>query len=209
MHLATRLCAFAALASACGVACSSSDQSIGVPASAGSGTSSAGSGMSSAGSGTSSAGSGSGDTEPAAQQGMTAAHNAARAAVMPAATPAIPPLGWSAELAATAQAWAAGCKFQHSGGKYGEDLYASAGQAVTPQAVVDSWVGEAKDYDYAANSCSGVCGHYTQVVWRDSAKLGCGVTNCSTNSPFNGFPDWQIWVCNYDPPGNFNGKKPY
>ncbi|MEO8903525.1 MAG: CAP domain-containing protein [Polyangiaceae bacterium] len=195
MHLAPRLCALLALASACSIACSSSDQSNGLPASAGSGSSSAGSG--------------SRDAEPAAQQGMTAAHNAARAAVMPAATPAIPPLVWSAELADTAQAWADGCKFQHSGGKYGEDLYASAGQAVTPQAVVDSWVVEAKDYDYAANSCSGVCGHYTQVVWRDSAKLGCGVTNCSTNSPFNGFPDWQIWVCNYDPPGNFNGKKPY
>ena len=202
VHLAIRLCTLVALASACNVACSSSDQQSGAPASAGSGSSSAGSGPSSAGSG-------SGDTEPAAQQGMTAAHNAARAAVMPAATPAIPPLVWSATLAATAQAWADGCKFEHSGGKYGENLYASAGQAVTPQAVVDSWVGEAKDYDYAANSCSGVCGHYTQVVWRDSAKLGCGVTNCSKNSPFSGFPDWQIWVCNYDPPGNFNGKKPY
>lgn len=28
---------------------------------------------------------------------------------------------------------------------------------------VASWVNEKKDYDYASNSCSGVCGHYTQV----------------------------------------------
>ncbi len=141
--------------------------------------------------------------------GMTAAHNAARAAVSPAASPAIAPLAWSSDLAATAQAWANGCKFQHSAGKYGENLYASAGQNVSPADVVASWVGEAKDYDYAANSCSGVCGHYTQVVWRDSVRLGCGMTNCTTSSPFSGFPNWQIWVCNYDPPGNFNGKKPY
>ena len=196
-QLTVRLCTLVLLAaaSACTVACSSSDQPDGVLAAAG------------AGSGT--AGAGSGSAEPAAQMGMTAAHNAARAAVTPATSPAIPPLVWSSALAATAQAWADRCTFQHSAGKYGENLYASAGQDVSPAAVVDSWVGEAKDYDYAANECSGVCGHYTQVVWRDSAQLGCAVTSCTKNSPFSGFPEWQIWVCNYDPPGNFNGKRPY
>jgi pathogenesis-related protein 1 len=70
-------------------------------------------------------------------------------------------------------------------------------------------VGEAKDYDYAANTCKGVCGYYPQLVWRKGARLGCGVANPATNSPFSAFPSWQIWVCNYDPPGNFNGEKPY
>ena len=28
---------------------------------------------------------------------------------------------------------------------------------------VASWVNEKKDYTYSTNSCSGVCGHYTQV----------------------------------------------
>ena len=140
---------------------------------------------------------------------MTAAHNAARAAVMPAASPAIPPLVWSSTVAASAQAWADQCNFKHSGNPYGENIYAAAGQVATPQQVVDSWVGEAKNYDYAANSCTGTCGHYTQVVWRNSTKLGCGMTNCTKNSPFTGFPNWQFWVCEYDPPGNFNGEKPY
>jgi pathogenesis-related protein 1 len=181
-------------------ACSSSDTPNG------NGAAGAANGSAGASSGGASA---AGDSEPATQMGMTAAHNAARAAVSPAANPAIAPLTWSSEIAATAQAWADGCKFQHSAGKYGENLYASGGANTTPQDVVASWVGEAKDYDYAANSCSGVCGHYTQVVWRKSTKLGCGVTNCTKNSPFAGFPNWQIWVCNYDPPGNFNGEKPY
>jgi pathogenesis-related protein 1 len=66
-----------------------------------------------------------------------------------------------------------------------------------------------KDYEYRANSCSNVCGHYTQVVWRKSTKLGCGVTNCTKNSRFSGFTDWQFRVCEYDPPSNFNGEKPY
>ena len=139
---------------------------------------------------------------------MTAAHNAARAAVA-GANPPIPPLTWSADVAATAQAWADKCMFDHSGGKYGENIYASGGSTPTPADVVNSWVGEAKDYNYANNSCSGTCGHYTQVVWRASTKLGCGMKNCTTNSPFSGFPNWTLWVCNYDPPGNFNGQKPY
>jgi hypothetical protein len=35
------------------------------------------------------------------------------------------------------------------------------------------------------------------------------MAKCTKNSPFSGFPEWQIWVCNYDPPGNFNGTRPY
>jgi uncharacterized protein YkwD len=148
-----------------------------------------------------------GGGEPAAMAGMTAAHNAARANVTPAASPAIPPLVWSSDLAAVAQSWADGCKFGHSGGAYGENIYATSGTA-TPNDVVAAWIAESAQYDYAANACSGICGHYTQVVWRASARLGCGVANCSSGSPFGGGA-WQLWVCNYDPPGNYVGEKPY
>lgn len=152
-------------------------------------------------------GGGGGDSEPAALAGITAAHNAARAAVMPAPATAMPPLTWSSTVATTAQTWANGCQFMHSGGAYGENLFASTGQS-TPAAVVADWVGEDANYDYASNSCSGVCGHYTQVVWAKSLRLGCGVANCTQNSPF-GSGSWQLWVCNYNPPGNFVGQKPY
>ncbi len=140
-------------------------------------------------------------------QGMTAAHNAARASVNPPASTPIPPLVWSGEVAAVAQAYAEKCVFEHSQSPYGENLYASSGSS-TPADVVTSWVSEAADYDYASNNCSGICGHYTQVVWADTTKLGCGMANCTTGSPF-GSGSWQIWVCNYDPPGNFIGQKPY
>jgi pathogenesis-related protein 1 len=150
----------------------------------------------------------SGDTEPAAMTGMTAAHNAARANVNPPAASPIPPLAWSSAVAKVAQAYADKCVFQHSGGSYGENLYANTGGA-NPDKVVSSWVSEVADYDYATNSCSAKCGHYTQVVWADSTKLGCGVANCTTNSPFGSSATWQLWVCNYDPPGNWVGEKPY
>ncbi len=166
-------------------------------------------GASSSAGASSQAGAASGDTEPAGLSGITAAHNGVRANVTPAATPAIPPLTWSTTVAATAQAWADRCSFEHSGGKYGENIYAAAGKDSSPQDVVASWASEAEQYDYAANRCSGTCGHYTQVVWRNSSKLGCGVAKCTKNSPFSGFSEWQFWVCNYDPPGNFNNQKPY
>jgi pathogenesis-related protein 1 len=151
----------------------------------------------------------SGDTEPASMTGMTEAHNAARAAVMPAATPAIPPLSWSGTVADYAQNWASMCVFMHSMGQYGENIYASTGDTAPPD-VVAAWVAEAANYDYATNTCATneVCGHYTQVVWRDSVSLGCGVESCTTGSPF-GSGSWQIYVCDYDPPGNFDGMKPY
>jgi pathogenesis-related protein 1 len=152
-------------------------------------------------------GGGSGDQEPPEMAGMTDAHNAARANVNPPADPAIPPLSWSGALAGTAQGWADGCVFEHSGGPFGENLYATTGSA-TPTDVVGSWVEEVASYDYASNGCSGVCGHYTQVVWRSSAGLGCALANCTDNSPFGGGA-WQLWVCNYDPPGNFIGERPY
>jgi hypothetical protein len=146
--------------------------------------------------------------------GMVEAHNMARANVMPPANPAIPPLTWSSCVAATAQEWANQCMFSHNleGTNDGQNIYAVAGTTSTPAQVVASWVAEASNYTYATNTCAAqkVCGHYTQVVWRNTMQVGCAVQNCTMNSPFGAqFPDWQIWVCNYAPAGNFVGQKPY
>ncbi|MBL9002923.1 MAG: Fis family transcriptional regulator [Myxococcales bacterium] len=142
--------------------------------------------------------------------GITAAHNAARAAVMPAPSTPLPALTWSPTVAAAAQTWANRCMFQHSSNGYGENIYADAGQG-DARAVVDNWVSEKANYNYAANTCSKVCGHYTQVVWRSSLRLGCAAKQCTTGSPFGSFNGgkWTFWVCDYDPPGNFGGQRPY
>jgi pathogenesis-related protein 1 len=143
--------------------------------------------------------------------GITAAHNAARAAVDPPADPPIPPLTWDPQVAAVAQAWAddlasRGCPLEHASTGYGENIFWSGGSA-TPEDVVELWVLEGGCYDYDAiecfpETCSCIhfpcptCWHYTQVVWRGSERLGCGVADC----PGGG----EIWVCNYDPAGNVN-----
>ena len=142
--------------------------------------------------------------------GIVAAHNAARAAVSPAPTSGpMPALVWSPSAYTTARTWAAGCQFAHNAGRgnLGENIFATSG-STTAQAVVTSWVSEKTSYNYAANSCSGTCGHYTQVVWAATTAIGCAAQNCTTGSPLGG-GNWQFWVCDYSPPGNFGGQRPY
>jgi len=132
-------------------------------------------------------------------EGLTAAHNAERAKV------GVAPLSWSPALARHAQAWAdrlakRDCALDHrTDDRYGENLYWTSGTA-SASAVVAKWADEATHYVHRTNSCKGVCGHYTQMVWSETRSLGCGAASCG---------DAEIWVCNYDPPGNVVGQKPY
>jgi hypothetical protein len=73
---------------------------------------------------------------------------------------------------------------------------------------VGRWAAEADHFDYAANRCSGVCGHYTQLVWRGTTSVGCAIQKCTSGSPFSS-GTWYFAVCDYSPPGNFVGERPY
>lgn len=128
----------------------------------------------------------------------------------------------SPKLAKSAQAWAnhlkqsRNCDMQHSNpkGSYGENLYWASPlmwsdgrqelRKVSPAEVIDSWGNEKADYDHARNECraGAVCGHYTQLVWRDTSKVGCGMAACSNSHE-------QVWVCHYSPAGNLAGETPY
>jgi uncharacterized protein YkwD len=143
-------------------------------------------------------------------------HNTARAGVFPPAIPALGNMTWDASATTDAQSWADTCTWAHGGSGlhtlYGQNLYASTGTTVVTTNVVGSWVGENVAYSYDTNTCATgkVCGHYTQVVWRASLGLGCGVKTCTINSPWGStYPTWTIVVCNYAPPGNYVGSKPY
>ena len=146
--------------------------------------------------------------------GITDAHNDVRASASPTPDPALEPLCWSASVAAVAQSWADNCTWQHNPGRgfLGENIFGGSGNWLASGALsaVAMWADEAAYYDYASNTCESgqVCGHYTQIVWRSSANLGCGIKLCNTGSPFGG-GSWTFVVCNYDPPGNWLGQKPY
>jgi len=157
------------------------------------------------------------DAESLVATGVTGRHNLVRATVDPPASPALPPLCYDADVEASAQAWADGCNYAHSGS--GENLYAyvtTGSPPPTPQLdAVDSWADEAADYNYGPNTCDAgkVCGHYTQIVWRNTTRLGCGVKQCSAATspfgpPFDAYPWWYV-VCQYEPPGNVVGQHPY
>jgi pathogenesis-related protein 1 len=132
---------------------------------------------------------------PGVAAALVAAHNRERARHCARA------LTWSPALARIAQAWAdhlghAGCRLEHSRNRYGENLAAGSAGGLGPGDVVSMWSGEASGYDFRRPGFSMSTGHFTQVVWRDTARVGCGVATC------NGL---DIWVCNYDPPGNVEG----
>ncbi|WP_241757888.1 CAP domain-containing protein [Myxococcus landrumensis] len=145
---------------------------------------------------------------------MVEAHNEARASARPTPKPPLPPLVWSDAAARQAASWAKACKFEHNPnrGDLGENLAAATPDMWGTAQVVKSWADEVSDYDHTRNTCKKgkVCGHYTQVVWRKTTGVGCATVLCKKNSPFgDAFPTWQLWVCNYTPPGNFVGQRPY
>ena len=129
-------------------------------------------------------------------------HNAARAAH------GAMPMVWDAELAAEAQEWAeflqSEMRLMHSTtaqrGPTGENLYfASSSDGSSEAAIANTdvasraWYEQEEGlYGYDGQFSSGT-GHFTQMVWKDSCKLGCGYTE-------------NFVVCRYSPQGNFLGQ---
>lgn len=110
-----------------------------------------------------------------------------------------PSLSWSDELASYAQDYAdkydCSGTLTHSGGKYGENL--AVGYDATGS--VDAWYNEIDSYDYSNPTFSSSTGHFTQVVWKSSTELGCGIKKCGSY--------WGSYViCSYNPAGNYLGK---
>lgn len=131
-----------------------------------------------------------------------ATHNAVRSAV------GMPPLRWNVQVARYAE-WNAGrrrgdCALRHSNGPYGENIFWGSGTGWVPGQAVRAWASERKWYRYGSNSCAGgqQCGHYTQMVWRDTANLGCAMVTCDGGRG-------TFITCNYDPPGNYIGERPF
>ncbi|KAE8008204.1 hypothetical protein FH972_004741 [Carpinus fangiana] len=136
------------------------------------------------------------------QKEFVDAHNAVRAEV------GVPPLTWNNTLAAYAQKYAntriKTCELEHSdynSVNYGECI-AEGWEELKPKDAVAAWAKEKPNYDYKSNSCvNGECGHYTQLIWRDTKVIGCARAKCRNN--------WMFVTCNYYPPGNWEGMRPY
>jgi pathogenesis-related protein 1 len=150
------------------------------------------------------------DDVAAGLEGTLEKHNEIRAAH------GVGPMTWSTALALTAQSWAEECHdgdgsglIDHNpnrsvGHPYGvgENVFGGTGPYTGVEAT-EYWASEEADYDYETNTCSSVCGHYTQIVWADSIHLGCGIHHCPA------LTFGYVVVCNYGPAGNYEGEWPY
>lgn len=104
-------------------------------------------------------------------------------------------LAWNDTLAAYAVQHVAACKFEHTGGPYGENL-AEGYENVT--AAVDGWGNERDHFNFANGGFSEQTGHFTQLVWKNTTTTGCGRQNCGASG-------WLLF-CEYWPPGNVGGE---
>ncbi|OEL22705.1 Pathogenesis-related protein 1B [Dichanthelium oligosanthes] len=143
---------------------------------------------------------------------FVALHNVARREV------GVEDVVWDETVAAFARAYAArragDCSLQHSEDAerwklgYGENIVVGPpGSDLTVAVAVQEWVKEKQYYDSASGMCLiGLpqelrCGHYTQVVWRNTKAIGCARVKCDNGGVFV--------TCNYTPAGNVYGQRPF
>ncbi|ORY74504.1 CAP domain-containing protein, partial [Leucosporidium creatinivorum] len=130
-----------------------------------------------------------------AQQAVDA-HNAVRS------THHAPDVTWDDSLASYADDWAHGCDFEHSGGPHGENLFAvfpAQDQLTDPTDGIKSWASEESSYDYNNPGFSMDTGHFTQLVWVGTTKIGCSLVACDSAG-------MSILVCEYEEFGNMGGE---
>lgn len=142
-------------------------------------------------------------------QRLLAAHNRERARI------GVPALEWDAALSSDAKIWADALaktgSFEHSPADpsdpevQGENLWAGTPAAWAPEEMVGLWIAEKRDYKpgiFPAVSKSGdleKVGHYTQLIWRNTRKVGCALARGSRE---------DVLVCRYAEGGNVIGERP-
>jgi len=135
-----------------------------------------------------------------------------------------PTVVFDAALAADAQAYAQTCPTGHASSCTGSGATClnGAGEnlawkgSTNAAAVLESdanwetgiagWYDEIKDWSFASSaSTGGVTGHFTQMVWTSTTKVGCGYNAACTNKFGGSFKNNAI-VCRYKDAGNFHGQ---
>eukprot|EP00794_Sanderia_malayensis_P015913 gene15913-17513_t len=119
------------------------------------------------------------------------------------------PLVWDTSLASSAQLWAqhlvqlGSMKHSYVQGE-GENIYYSKSKHVGACAdAALAWYNEIKDYNYNSPGFSGATGHFTQLVWKSSKKVGVGIATSAPDA--NGYKTTYI-VAKYTPQGNYYTK---
>ncbi|MBX3283178.1 MAG: hypothetical protein KF756_11945 [Acidobacteria bacterium] len=132
----------------------------------------------------------------AERDAILTAHNEARKTLN------LPALKWDCGLASFAQAWANAGRFRHRDDpSVGENLFVSTNSEEPIASVVPDWLDEKVNYVVRTGECKPdtVCTHYSQVMWRETTLVGCGINRKLAGK-------WSVLVvCNYSPAGNTGG----
>jgi hypothetical protein len=126
----------------------------------------------------------------------------------------IPPLRWDPQLEQAAAQWGEHLKktgqLAHAppiaADGAGENLWAGTRGHYSPEEMVGMWADEKQHFKpgrFPSNSRTGRVedvGHYTQLMWRNTAKIGCAVTQNSRE---------EFLVCRYSRGGNVIGEEPF
>jgi hypothetical protein len=162
--------------------------------------------------------------DAASQTAILDLHNRMRAAATNA-NPAIPPLTWSTSLATDAENWARylaslglrpyngpndpgdippHSQFSTNGGQ-GENLAWGTRGAFSAATLAQGWANEKPNYVPGTPVGNGgtypnIWGHYTQMVWRSTTQVGCGMFSDANQ---------DYLVCRYLPAGNYRDQPAY
>lgn len=135
---------------------------------------------------------------------MLDAHNRERAAV------GVAPLLWDPALANAARAYArqmaASGRFAHDPANrgQGENLWMGTRGAFSAERMVSDWASEKRMFRaglFPAVSSTrnwADVGHYTQMVWRETTKVGCALESSRSH---------DYLVCRYGPGGNVMNRR--
>lgn len=107
----------------------------------------------------------------------------------------IPDVTWNCKLAQLAQEWANKSIYAHrEDTSFGENIFVSGNSAEPIGSVLRRWMLEKPNWTNETATCAAgkVCTHYTQIMWRQTRSIGCGINRSATGK-------WKaVVVCNYD-----------
>ncbi|MEE6515186.1 hypothetical protein FKM82_023729 [Ascaphus truei] len=110
---------------------------------------------------------------------------------------------WDTSLEELAKSYAAQCIWDHNKnrGYIGENLFLTSGPVLDLDFGLADWHQEKDYYNFTTTVCQEgqMCGHYTQMVWAGTQRVGCGQNFCEKIEGFDE-PNIYLLVCNYEPP---------
>jgi hypothetical protein len=130
--------------------------------------------------------------------------------------------GWAKELAVLPQ--------HEANSSYGENVAGWVGtRPRTADWAVDLWLKEKTDFDKLntiapyrvgdekdvsetdsqKNKRPIIVGHYTAIVWKGTRQIGAAKLSFELSDDDRNSRSYMAIICNYSPPGNWHGEKPF